>query len=97
MGIEASLDTPLAEAVRKVGSQSAFARLVGKSQASVHGLLRDGKPLWPESVLTVEAETGVSKHRLRPDIYPDETTLAPTIAAQLDHAAAPFGTMDPVR
>lgn len=69
MGIEASLNTPLAESVRKVGSQSAFARLVGKTQASVHGLLRDGKPLWAENVLTVEAVTGVSKHRLRPDVY----------------------------
>ena len=81
MGIEASLDTPLAEAVRKVGSQSAFARLVGKSQTSVYGLLRDGKPLWPESVLTVEAKTGVSKHRLRPDIYPEGATSDPTAAA----------------
>jgi len=77
MGIEANLDSPLAEAVRKVGSQSAFARLVGKNQATVHGLLRDGKPLWPESVLTVEAATGVSKHRLRPDVYgPEPAGLA---------------------
>jgi DNA-binding transcriptional regulator YdaS (Cro superfamily) len=74
MGIEANLDTPLAESVRKVGSQSAFARLVGKTQASVHGLLRDGKPLWAESVLTVEAVTGVSKHRLRPDVYGPKPT-----------------------
>ncbi len=74
MGIEATLDTPLAESIRKVGSQSAFARLVGKSQTSVHGLLRDGKPLWAESVLAVEAATGVSKHRLRPDVYGPEPT-----------------------
>ena len=81
MGIEASLDTPLAESVRKVGSQSAFARLVGKSQASVYGLLRDGKQLWPETVLTVEAKTGVSRYRLRPDIYGAEPSSdAPTHA-----------------
>lgn len=76
MGIEDSLDTALAESVRKVGSQSAFARLVGKSQTSVHGLLRNGKPLWAESVLAVEAATGVSKHRLRPDVYGPEPTTA---------------------
>jgi DNA-binding transcriptional regulator YdaS (Cro superfamily) len=69
MGIEANIDSPLAEAVRKAGSQSAFARLTKKGQSSVHALLRDGKPLWAEKVLTVEAATGVSKHRLRPDIY----------------------------
>lgn len=85
MGIEANLDSPLAEAVRKIGSQSAFARLVGKHQASVHGLLRDGKPLWPESVLTVESATGVSKHRLRPDVYGPETAdVAPYSASPSD-------------
>lgn len=83
MGIEANLESSLAEAVRRVGSQSAFARLVGKSQASVFTRLRDGKPLWAESVLAVEAATGVSKERLRPDIYPPEnapidTDLEPT-------------------
>lgn len=81
MGIEANLESPLAEAVRKVGSQSAFARLVGKSQASVFTRLRDGKPLWAESVLTVEAATGVTKEQLRPDIYrPEDATNQPTTA-----------------
>ena len=78
MGIEATLETPLAESVRKVGSQSAFARLVGKSQSSVYALLHDRKPLWPEVVLAVEAATGVSKHRLRPDVYGPEPTSAPS-------------------
>lgn len=87
MGIEANLDSPLAEAVRKVGSQSAFARLVGKGQSSVYMLLRDGKDLWAESVLTVEAATGVSKHRLRPDIYP----------AEHDHTAPHADDLEPRR
>ncbi len=93
MGIEATLKTPLAEAVRKVGSQSAFARLVGKSQASVHGLLRDGKDLWPENVLAVEAATGVSKHRLRPDVYGPEPKLAPT---PVPHDQIDLGETTPV-
>jgi DNA-binding transcriptional regulator YdaS (Cro superfamily) len=85
MGIEATIDSPLARAVREVGSQSAFGRLVGKSQASVHELLRDGKQLWAEAVLTVEAATGVSRHDLRPDLYPREAPRAGD-AGQLEHA-----------
>lgn len=72
MGIESRVNTPLAEAVRKVGSQSAFGRLVGKSQTSVFEALRDDRPLWPESVLKVEEVTGISRHRLRPDVYGPE-------------------------
>lgn len=75
MGIESRLKSPLAEAVRKVGSQSKFARLVKKSQPAVHQLLAEDKPLWPEAVLIVEEATGISRHRLRPDVYgpePDE-------------------------
>lgn len=74
MGIESRVDTPLAEAVRKVGSQSAFGRLVGKSQTSVFEALRDNRPLWPEAVLKVEEATGISRHRLRPDVYGPEPT-----------------------
>ena len=70
MGIESTIDTPLALAVRKAGSQSAFARLIGRSQASVHEWLRDSRALPAEHVLLVERETGVPKEELRPDIYP---------------------------
>lgn len=89
MGIESRLNTPLAEAVRKVGSQSAFARLVGKSQASVHQLLSEERPLWAASVLKVEAKTGVSRHDLRPDLYPRDRAPA--------RAAEPLGNMEPAR
>jgi len=69
MGIEADLQTPLAAAVRHVGSQSAFARLIGRSQAYVHALLRDDRPLPAENVLLVESSTGISRFALRPDVY----------------------------
>lgn len=72
MGIEATLDTPLAEAVRRAGSQSKFARSVGLSQGYVYQLLRQGKQLPAEIVLKAEQATGVSKHQLRPDLYPLE-------------------------
>lgn len=47
-------------------------RLVGVSQAAVWQWLKDEKPLPAEHVLAVEAATGVSRHDLRPDIYPRE-------------------------
>lgn len=81
MGIESRIDSALAKAVRKAGSQSAFGRLIGKSQTSVHEWLRDGKALPAEHVLAVERETGVSRHDLRPDIYPREPASAAKPAA----------------
>lgn len=73
MGIEGSLESPLARAVRTVGSQSAYGRLVGRSQTWVYENLRDGKPVQAEHVLTVERETGISRHDLRPDLYPRDS------------------------
>jgi DNA-binding transcriptional regulator YdaS (Cro superfamily) len=58
------------EAERRAGSQSALARMAGVSQTSVwrwwHGRAR----VAPEAVLAIETGTGVSRHSLRPDIYP---------------------------
>lgn len=62
----------LQRAVDKVGSQSAFARLIGVSQPTVWAWLKDGKTLPAEFVLTVESATDISRHELRPDIYPRE-------------------------
>lgn len=62
----------LRDAIRNAGSQSAFGRLIGKRQSTVHDWVRLGKPLPAEYVLRVEAATGVSRHALRPDIYPIE-------------------------
>lgn len=62
--------TVLRAAVQAVGSQGAMARLLGISQPSVWKWLDKGKPLPAEHVLAVEAATGVSRHDLRPDIYP---------------------------
>jgi DNA-binding transcriptional regulator YdaS (Cro superfamily) len=66
------------EAVKAVGSQSAMGRLLGVSQAAVWRWIRGSKAVPPEHVLTIEAATGISKHKLRPDIYPVEQVVAPT-------------------
>ena len=57
-----------------------MARLCGVKQPSVFNWLNRAVPVLPaEYVLTVEAATGVSRHDLRPDIYPieDPRTSAP--------------------
>ena len=65
--------TPLAAldlAVTRAGSQSALARVCGVSQPAVWRWLSEAKQLPAEHVLDVEKATGVSRHDLRPDIYP---------------------------
>jgi hypothetical protein len=78
MAIEHDLDSELARAVREAGSQSAFGRLVGRRQSTIREWLKTGK-VAPGAVLTVEAKTGISRHRLRPDIYGPLPTAAPTL------------------
>lgn len=79
MAIEHTMKTPLALAVRAAGSQSAFGRLIGRRQSTVRDWLRLNKPLPAEDVFTVEAELGISRHTLRPDIYPIEHDSAPAV------------------
>lgn len=74
MSLEHKIKSVLAEAVRAAGSQTAFGRLIGKRQSSVREWLLTNRPLPAEFVLTVEEATGVSRHRLRPDIYPHPTS-----------------------
>lgn len=76
MSLETHQDTPLAKAVRVAGSQSAFGRWIKRRQSTVFGWLKDGKPLPAEHVLVVERLSGISRHELRPDIYPQNDTLS---------------------
>jgi len=66
----------LEEAVRRAKSQSAIGAITGRSQPAVSGWLNKKKRLPAEHVLVVEAATGVSRHDLRPDIYPREREVA---------------------
>lgn len=60
-------------AVSLCKSQRQFARLIGKSPARITQMLSDERSVCPaESVIAVEAATGISRHALRPDIYPTE-------------------------
>lgn len=60
----------LSRAVECMGSQQALGDVCGKSQAAVWKWLQTSKRLPAEYVLAVEAKTGISRHDLRPDIYP---------------------------
>ena len=59
-------------AIERLGSQAALARVCSVSTTAVWKWLQTSKQLPPEYVLRVEAKTGVSRHALRPDIYPIE-------------------------
>jgi DNA-binding transcriptional regulator YdaS (Cro superfamily) len=90
MAIEHDSESELAKAVRKAGSQSAFGRLIGRNQSVVHGWLKEHKPLPAEHVLLVERELSISRHRLRPDLYPREAATAPPAPPSHDDDAAPL-------
>lgn len=64
-------------AVDMAGGQRATARICGISQTAVWKWLQSSKRLPAEYVLRVEAATGVSRHDLRPDIYPRDASPIP--------------------
>lgn len=66
----------LAKAVQIAGGQAPFARVVGVTQGAVWQRLKANKPAAAGWVLRAEEATGISRHVLRPDIYPVEA--APT-------------------
>ena len=86
MALHHDSDSALARAVRKAGDQTKFGLVIGKRQSVVNDWLRENKPLPAEFVLTVERELGVSRHDLRPDIYPRDLAPAPGSGDQ-DRAA----------
>lgn len=61
----------LKRACDKAGGQSSLARLIGTRQARIwYWLEKSRRGVAPEFVLPIERETGVSRHELRPDLYP---------------------------
>jgi hypothetical protein len=59
---------PLARAINLAHGQQELARVLGISSASIAGWKRCP----PKRVLSVEMASGVSRHDLRPDLYPRE-------------------------
>jgi|LUMV01.1.fsa_nt_gb DNA-binding transcriptional regulator YdaS (Cro superfamily) len=89
MGISNPLELDsLNEAVRIAGSQSELARQIGVAQASVWKMLHKAHRASAEFVLKIEAATGVSRHDLRPDLYPREDAPAPQAVLPIAEAAS---------
>ncbi len=87
-------ESALERAIRAAGSQTKFAKIVGRSQPTVSLWVKGRMKLPAEAVLPVEAALGISRHELRPDLYPLDDPAAPaqhpparSPAAQ--HLAAP--------
>lgn len=92
MALEHDSDSALARAVRAVGSQSGFGRLIGKRQSTIFEWLKEDKHLPGEHVLKVEAETGISRHELNPDVFGPAPELPVPTPAPRD-----LGAMEPAR
>lgn len=97
MELKLTPESALKEAVDCLGSQGRFARLCGVRQPSVWKWLNKGKSLPAQHVLAVEAATGISRHDLRPDIYPFDSSgpLTQGIASTDEPARAPARNFQP--
>lgn len=81
MGPKLTMHEALLLAVRHQGGQSQTARNRGVTQPTVHYWLNVMKKCPPEHVIGMEADSGVSRHFLRPDIYPSKQPTAPNPTA----------------
>lgn len=61
--------TPIQRAAQIAGGQSALARAIGCTPQNVQRMCAGAKVV-AERVLKIEEVTGVSRHELRPDLYP---------------------------
>lgn len=63
----------LQRAITAAGGQAPLASKIGVTQSMVwYWIAKAKKGLPAEHVIAVEAATGVSRHDLRPDIFPDD-------------------------
>lgn len=61
-------------AAEAAGSQSALARVLGCTPQNVQKWCASGR-IPAERVLRVEQATGVPRHELRPDLYPEKPII----------------------
>ena len=79
-----------AHAIRIAGSQTAIAKICECTPGAISQLVLRGRPLSTRFVLKVEAATGISRHDLRPDIYPREAPAAPPAPLSSHPEGNPF-------
>jgi DNA-binding transcriptional regulator YdaS (Cro superfamily) len=73
IGIKMSTHPALQKAIATLGGQVKLANAINTSQQNISNWLRTGK-VAPDKVILIERVTGVSRHELRPDIYPPDDT-----------------------
>jgi DNA-binding transcriptional regulator YdaS (Cro superfamily) len=66
--------TPLERAILAAGSGKALAELLGVTPMAVSYWKARGVPA--RQALPIEKATGISRHELRPDLYPTESLSA---------------------
>lgn len=66
----------LERAIKQAGSQTALAGLLGVRQSHISNWKNRQGRIPAERVLDIERVTGVSRHDLRPDLYPRESSAA---------------------
>ncbi|MBX7274590.1 helix-turn-helix domain-containing protein [Pseudomonas sp. ERGC3:05] len=71
----------MTSAAKAAGSQTALAKALGCTPQNVQWMCSTGS-VPSKHVLKIEAVTGISRHQLRPDLYPE---AAPTLNANLRH------------
>ncbi|MFL1548794.1 transcriptional regulator [Pseudomonas sp. D47] len=76
---------PIDRAVAVAGSQSSLSRILCCTPQNVQRMCSTGH-VPTKHVLKIEAATGVSRHELRPDIYPDHS---PTLSANVRPTSLP--------
>ena len=72
------MTSALEKAIRVMGTQAALASSIGASQQRVSSWIKRGMAVPAEFVLPIERATRgqVTRHELRPDLYPAESAAA---------------------
>lgn len=76
--------SPLDRAIAQAGSGAALAKAVGVTPMAVSQWKLRGVPA--HQVLSIESATGVSRHDLRPDIYPETIQVMDQMVRPTDKA-----------
>ncbi|MRJ38484.1 YdaS family helix-turn-helix protein [Pseudomonas haemolytica] len=80
----------MTSAAKAAGSQTALAKALGCTPQNVQWMCSTGS-VPAKHVLKIEAVTGISRHQLRPDLYPD---ASPTLDANVRQTSPPGQTAD---
>lgn len=80
----------MTSAAKAAGSQTALAKALGCTPQNVQWMCSTGS-VPAKHVLKIEAVTGISRHQLRPDLYPD---ASPILDANVRQTSPPGQTTD---